>query len=158
LTVLAVAFALLAGSPPPSRADAVLVDGTIGLYLGWVAVATVADVAAVLVASGVNPTGPTAEVWAVTALAAVGIVGAGLARAGRGRIAPTAALVWGLVWIAVGRVDGEPESVPTAVTAILAAALVLVATVLGRGGAGRTTSGGHVATTQKGQNAGKGHR
>jgi hypothetical protein len=132
LTVLVVAFARLPGSPPPSRADAVLVDGTIGLYLGWVAVATVADVAAVLVASGVDATGARADVWAVTALAAVGVVGAGLARAGRGRIAPAAALVWGLVWIAVARVDGEPESVPAAVAAILAAAVTVAATALGR--------------------------
>jgi uncharacterized membrane protein YjjP (DUF1212 family) len=42
-----------------------------------------------------------------------------------------AAIAWGLVWIAVARWDGMPQSTPTAVTAAAAAVVVLgVALVL----------------------------
>src|SRR5687768_2939773 len=41
--------------PSYGSAESVLVDGTFGLYLGWVTVATCANVTAAFVASGVDP-------------------------------------------------------------------------------------------------------
>ena len=125
VAVLAVAWARLLRTPPASRLEAALVDGTVGLYLGWVCIATVADVAAALADAGVDSTGPVATAWAVTILAVATLVGAGLAVLGRGRLAPAAALAWGLAWIAVARATGEPASGVTAAAAGVAAAVTV---------------------------------
>jgi hypothetical protein len=112
-------------SRPASRVEAVVLDVTMGLYLGWVAIATVANVAAGLAAGGVDDLVVGAEVWAVLVLVGAGAVGVALVLVGGGGIPAAAALSWGLVWVAVARTTGEPVSRPTAVTAVLAAAVVL---------------------------------
>ena len=47
-----------ADRPATTWAERFIVDGTFGLYLGWVSVATVANITATLVDSGVNPAAP----------------------------------------------------------------------------------------------------
>jgi hypothetical protein len=125
LATLVVVFVRLTRSRPSLWVEAVLLDGTMGLYLGWVAIATVANIAAALSAAGVTDLGLGANVWAVIVLAAAGAVGVGLAVAGRGRLAVAASLSWGLVWIAVARSSGDPASTSAAVTAVLAAAATM---------------------------------
>lgn len=138
LAVLARIFVILRTSRSAGAVDAIVTDGTFGLYLGWVCVATVANVAAALVGAGVGSAdGPGASVWAVVVLIVAALVGLALAVAGRGRIAPMLSLCWGLAWVAVGRFGGELVSVPAAVAALVAAAVVLVATLLVRVTAGR---------------------
>ncbi|CAN5429950.1 hypothetical protein BH23ACT6_BH23ACT6_07550 [soil metagenome] len=112
--------------------DRVIVDGTFGLYLGWVSVATCANVTAALVESGVEPGPLLSDVAAVAVL--VVVAGLGFVFAGRlgGRFAVGAAMAWGLGWIAVARLGSDPESVVTAGAAIVTAVLVLVAPVLYR--------------------------
>ncbi|WP_110240025.1 tryptophan-rich sensory protein [Nocardioides gilvus] len=109
-----------------SVVDVVVTDATMGLYTGWVSVAVCANIAATLVDSGVDPGAPWPDVWAITVLVAVGLVGVVLALVTRANIAIAVALAWGLSWIAVGRLNGEPESIVTAVTAIVVA-FVLIA-------------------------------
>ncbi|GGC90259.1 hypothetical protein GCM10011512_16480 [Tersicoccus solisilvae] len=127
LGVLVVLYRRLVTGARPRPVEAVLVDGTFGLYLGWVSVATCANVTAALAApladAGVD-LGAGAAWWAILVLAVVAVVGAAVALAGEGRVAPAVALVWGLAWIAVSRLDGELRSTSTAVTAIAAAVLV----------------------------------
>ncbi|MCW5952053.1 MAG: hypothetical protein KIT69_07330, partial [Propionibacteriaceae bacterium] len=53
--VLGVLVRRLGEGPPASRIEAVVVDGTFGVYLGWVSVASVANITAVLVAAGLDP-------------------------------------------------------------------------------------------------------
>ena len=113
-----------------STFEKVVVDGTFGLYLGWVSVATAANITATLVDSGLNPPLPVAELWAVGVLAVAALIGVVLARVLGGRIGVALAMGWGLAWIAVGRIDGEPASTLTGVAAALAAAVVLTATGL----------------------------
>lgn len=113
LAVLARIFVLLRTTRTAGVVDAVVTDGTFGLYLGWVCVATVANVTAALVGAGT-----------VGAL-----IGVALAVAGRGRLAPMLSLCWGLVWVAVGRFGGELVSVPAGIAALVAAGVVLVVTV-----------------------------
>jgi hypothetical protein len=110
--------------------EKLVVDGTFGAYLGWVAIATAANITATLVASGVNPTHEVAELWAVGVLAVAAAIGATLAKVLDGRIGVAAAMVWGLSWIAVGRLTGEPSSTLTGVAAAVAAAVVLTVTGL----------------------------
>lgn len=132
LLVLIVVLLRIRRIPPTSRVDVVVVDGTIGLYLGWVCVATVANVAAVLADAGVTEAGIGPEAWAIVALGLAGAIGVALAVYTRGRLAIGAAIVWGLVWVAVARTTGDLESMTAAITAGLAASAVAVATVVMR--------------------------
>lgn len=132
LVVLLLVVARLGERATGGPVEAVVVDGTIGLYLGWVTVATVANAFAVAVAAGFDATSPAADVWAVVGLATAGAAGVGYAVWTRGRLAIGAAIAWGLVWVVVARTTGEPRSVPAAVAAGVAALVVVVATASAR--------------------------
>lgn len=132
LAVLCRIFVLLRRSTPKNRIEAVLVDGAIGLYLGWVIIATAANATAVLVAAGFEGFGLAPEIWAAIVLAAAAIVGVALALWGQGRIAPALSLSWGISWVAVARITDEPYSPTTGYVAIAAAAVVLAATAFAR--------------------------
>lgn len=130
LIVLAVVFRRYSRDPAGSWPEAIVVDGTLGLYLGWVCVATCANVSAALVSAGFDGFGINEDVWAVAVLAIVAAIGIWLAIKGRGRLAIAVAIAWGLVWIAVGRTTGSLESMTTAVAAVIAALIVISAAVL----------------------------
>lgn len=132
LVVLVVAFRRCLELPPTNLVDAIVTDGTVGLYLGWVCVASAANVTAALVAAGFDGWGIPPETWAVGVVAVAGLVGVALAVWDRGRIAPTLSLCWGLAWIAVARLTDAPESVVTAVAAIIAVIAVVVVTTTTR--------------------------
>jgi hypothetical protein len=129
LAVLIYAFAVCLDLRPRGRIDAIVTDGTIGLYLGWVCVATAANIAAALVAYGFDGFGLAEEGWAIPVLMVAGGAGIALALRGRGRIAPALSLSWGLAWIAIARLSGDPVSVPTGITAIGVVVIVLAVTV-----------------------------
>ncbi|MHA6523625.1 TspO/MBR family protein [Tessaracoccus sp. G1721] len=111
----------------PAWVERFIVDGSFGLYLGWVSVATAANITATLVDSGVNPAAPASEYLAVAVLAVAATLGVILARSFGGRFAVAAAMAWGLSWIAVGRLTDAPESTITGVAAGVAAAVVVAA-------------------------------
>lgn len=113
--------------PSYGHAETVLVDGTFGLYLGWVTVATCANVTTTLVESGVDPGGLVAEVLAVVVLAVAAGLGVLFARRLGGRWAVGVAMAWGLGWIAFGRVADEPRSLLVGLAAVVAALVVLSA-------------------------------
>ncbi len=129
LAVLVQAFLQAVAYPPASAADSIITDATIGLYLGWVCVATAANVTALLVASGFTGWGLAPEIWSVAVVVVAGVVGILLAVAGHGRISPALTLAWGLSWVAVGRLVGEPTSTVTGVVAVVIAVVVLAVTV-----------------------------
>ncbi|MGY4857605.1 tryptophan-rich sensory protein [Cryobacterium sp. AP23] len=130
LAVLVWIFLIILDTRPRTLIETVLVDGTMGLYLGWVCVATAANISAVLVAAGFTGFGLSADAWGVVVIAVAGLVGVVLAIVGRGRLTPTLALCWGLAWVAVARLTGDLLSTPTAVTAIVAAVAVVAVTVV----------------------------
>jgi len=113
------------------RLEVVLVDGTMGLYLGWVSIATVANTAAALKQAGLTVGEPA---WAVGVLAVAAAVGVGTAVRTRGSLGFGAGLAWGLGWVAAGRANGPATSSVVAVTAGVAAAVVLAATAAARAG------------------------
>ncbi|MWV58053.1 tryptophan-rich sensory protein [Rathayibacter sp. VKM Ac-2754] len=145
LAVLARIFVLLRATRSSGVVDAIITDGTFGLYLGWVCVATVANVTAGLVGAGIGSAdGPGASAWAVIVLIVAALVGLLLAVTGHGRIAPMLSLCWGLSWVAVGRFGGDLVSVPAGIAALVAAAIVLAGTLLLRFTAGRRAGAGGV--------------
>jgi len=130
LAVLVWIFLIVLDTRPRTLVETVLVDGTLGLYLGWVCVATAANITAVLVAAGFTGFGLSPDVWGVVVIAVAGLVGVLLAVVGRGRLTPTLALCWGLAWVAVARLTGDLLSTPTAVAAIVAVVTVVAVTVV----------------------------
>ncbi|PZE65564.1 MULTISPECIES: tryptophan-rich sensory protein [unclassified Curtobacterium] len=132
LVVLIWTFTILRRTPSRGVVEAILTDGTFGLYLGWVCVATAANTAAVLTAAGFRGFGLGQDPWGVVVAAVAGLVGVLIALWGRGRLAPMASLAWGLAWVSVARFEGPLVSVPTAVAAMVAAAAVVVVTVVVR--------------------------
>jgi hypothetical protein len=125
VVVLGVLVRRLTERPSYGVAEVVIVDGTFGAYLGWVCVATCANVTAALVSSGADPGSPASEVWAVAVLVLVAGVGVLLARRLDGRYAVALAIAWGLLWIAVGRATDEPQSTVTAWAAVAAAVVAV---------------------------------
>uniref|UniRef100_UPI003B3BDD83 tryptophan-rich sensory protein n=1 Tax=Pseudactinotalea sp. TaxID=1926260 RepID=UPI003B3BDD83 len=122
----------LAGRPARSTAERVVVDGTFGLYAGWVAVATCANVTAALVDSGVELPGAAGEWVGVLVLGVAVAVAALLAHRVGGRLAVAAAMAWGLAWIAIGRLTDQPASTVVGVAASAAALAVVTLTVVAR--------------------------
>lgn len=125
---------ILGSFPRGGRVETVLADGSFGLYLGWVSIATVANVAAALVSSGVPAVGMQAQFWTVATLTLAALLGVWLAVALGGRWAVAAAMAWGLIWIAVGRLMLSPDSPVAGVAAVVAAVVVLAAVPLVRQG------------------------
>jgi hypothetical protein len=130
LATLVAIIRLLTLHPARSVPERVVVDGTFGLYLGWVAVATCANLAAALVASDVG----VGAAAAVVVIAIVTVAGVVLAVRYGARWTVAAASAWGLAWIAVGRLGAEPRSTTTALVALVAAAVVLGAVAAVRAG------------------------
>jgi hypothetical protein len=135
VAVLAWLFVQIRRMPPRNALDALITDGSIGLYLGWVVVATAANVTAVLAASGFEGWGIAPVVWAVVVVATAAGVGVAIGIAGRGRFAPMLSLCWGLAWVGVARLTDEPASRITGYAALIAAGVVVVVTLGARIGA-----------------------
>lgn len=125
VAVLGVLVRRLAEARPPGALERVVVDATFGLYLGWVTVATCANVTAALVSSGVDPDPPLSTASAVLVLTLAAGVLVLVQRRIAGDWAVALAAAWGLAWIAVGRLTDQPSSAVTAVAALVAAAVVL---------------------------------
>ena len=126
LAVLVRVFVLMQQHRPEGVVDAVITDGTMGVYLGWVCVATIANVSAWLVSLGFTS---GATVWAIIVLVVAAGVGVFLAQYSGGAVAPMLAIVWGLGWLAQGRLSGEVVDTTVGWTAVLAAVVVALTTV-----------------------------
>lgn len=134
VAVLCVVLVRLVRTAPTRRLDGVVTDVTVGLYLGWVCVATLANTAAALAASEVGDLLLGATGWgAVLAVVAAGVVVA-VALFGARRPGVTVpvglAAGWGLAWIAVARFQGPLTDQTVAVAATLAAVVALAAPVV----------------------------
>lgn len=134
VVVLGILVRRLSEQRTEGQLEHLVLDGTFGLYLGWVTVATCANIAATLVASGVRPEAGIAQALAVLVIAVAAGIGLLLARRLGGRIAVAAAMAWGLGWIAVGRLADQPRSTVTAVAAVLAAVVIAAGAAYARRG------------------------
>lgn len=136
LLVLIKILLILRSESPTSVLDTIITDGTFGLYLGWVAVATAANISALIASFGIDLF--SGWEWAAAGvLAVVAAIGAALAVYTRGRIAPALAMSWGLGWIAAARTSGDFESGIIIAAAAGASAIVLVTAIVQRMSAGR---------------------
>ena len=131
LIALCVTFriSVLTRAPRGGWVDALLIDGVTGLHLGWVTLATVANIAAWLTGIVPESWADAASVWGLAVLAVVAVIGLGIAWASSWRVAPGIALAWGLSWLAVGRLAAEPQNTVIGVAAIVVAVIVLLVPV-----------------------------
>lgn len=113
-------------SPPHGWVDRILIDGVTGLHLGWVTLASVANLTAWLTEIGPAEWENVAEVLGVVVLVVVALIGVTLSWV-TARLAPALALTWGLSWLAVARLTDEPRSDVIGYTAAVVAAVILVA-------------------------------
>lgn len=119
----------LVGQPPSGIVELLALYVTFGLYLGWVCVATVANVTAAAVGTGVR-LGGAEPVVAVVVLLVAGALGLWLDKALPGQPMIGVAMGWGLAWIAVGRLLVQPQSLLVGAVAAICAAGVLAAHVI----------------------------
>lgn len=132
VVIMLLFFALLAAvrtmndHPTETRLEGALVDTPIGLYLGWVLLAAAANAAAFLTDAGADLFGWAGTTWAMIGILAVLMSAAVVCSTDRGRLAVAAATSWGLLWIAIERVLGEPRAVDVAFVAALAIFLLLI--------------------------------
>lgn len=129
LVVLVLVLRICIAVPRRSLLELLLVDGTFGLYLGWVTIATIANTAAALAASDVGPLGLGPTLWSVVLLATAAMIGLAFALQTGGRLGFALALTWGLVWVAVARTIDEPRDPSVATAAVCAAVVTLGAAV-----------------------------
>ncbi|CAM3499805.1 hypothetical protein GCM10007368_27700 [Isoptericola cucumis] len=133
VAVLCVILVRLVRLPPGGRLDMVVTDVTVGLYLGWVCVATLANTAATLSASEVGALGLGASGWGVVLVVLGALVVSAVAVYGSRRPSVTVpvglAAGWGLAWIAVARFEGPLTDQTVAVAAAAAAALAVAVPV-----------------------------
>lgn len=134
VAVIAVLFAVLvalldrlAESCPETRAEVIVMDGTFGLYAGWLCVSVFANVAVWLQSLGVTA-GATA--WSLIVLALAATAGIALMVLARVWLPVLAGLVWAFGWIAYARASGDVHSTVTAIAAGAAGALVVGAAVV----------------------------
>lgn len=132
LVSLAVAVGRMAGWRAPfTGAERWLVWITCGIYLGWITVATVANVAQALSAAGQVELGLGGEVWGGVMLLAAGAIAAAVTLRTR-NAGYAGAVIWALIAvIAARRSPPELTRSPTvAWVAVLAAAVVTLALVM----------------------------
>lgn len=139
LIVLVVIILRLNRTPARGWLDRLLVDGSNGLHLGWVTVATVANTSAWLTRDAPQSWEAQADVWGTLVLVVVAVIGVATALVTR-RTAPALASAWGVAWLAGNRLTGEPESVMIGITGIIVAILILAAGLLAAVGNVRRTT------------------
>ena len=136
LVILALAVVLgalvkrLHDHPDTTPVGRVIVDGTFGLYLGWVTAAATTNVAAAGTAEGWGFGGTTDEWIAVAVLVVAVLLTAVYARFLGPRVTVAAAVVWALVWIGVARTTDEPASQLVGTAAFVLAAVTLLIWVI----------------------------
>ena len=113
---------------PVSRGERWAVHVPFSIYLGWITVATIANVTDLLWSLGWNGFGLSAEVWFLIMLGATIII-AGLMAFTRGDVAYLLVLVWALAGIAVKHSDVQSLAMAAAVAAGIVVVFVIIGVV-----------------------------
>jgi hypothetical protein len=113
-----------------SRREKLFFHVPFSVYLGWITVATIANVAAVLVWAGVQPYTKTAVIWTILVILVATVIGV-LMLWTRTDIAYGLVIVWALVGIVMKRLDPRYfVEVTVAATASIAALIICVGVII----------------------------
>lgn len=103
---------------------------TFGVYLGWVNVASIANVAALLSSWNVGFGSTWAPYLALALLATAVIIAMGVCWYSNGKLYTALAMGWGIAWIGHSRLSGSNESSLVGYGALIAAAVLLGGAIL----------------------------
>ncbi len=128
VTLIVIYRRLAIGKPDPSLtlADKALMQFPFSIYLGWITVATIANVASVANYLGWNGFGIAEPTWSAIMMM-VAVVVAGLLLFNRRNLSYAGVLIWALFGIRAAQADVAI----VANTAVIAAALILVLALVG---------------------------
>jgi len=118
------------GRAPAALGEKLAVRVPFSIYLGWITVATIANVTDLFYDLGWQPAAGSAQAWAVVMLAAAVIIAA-LMSYFRADVAYLAVLVWAFVGIALNPLPRFADAATVKTGAWVAAALVVVLAVGG---------------------------
>lgn len=128
-TLLAIHEILAVGRTIPTHAERWFFRVPFSIYLGWITVATIANVTAVLVQAGWNGFGLQPEVWTVGVMVVATLI-TGAVLATRRNAAYALVVLWALAGIAIKRsADASPASQVVFVMAVVCGVLVAVAII-----------------------------
>jgi hypothetical protein len=113
-------------NPALPTAEKVLVQGSFSLYLGWITVATIANISSYLVFLGWDGFGIAGPTWSAIMMA-VAVVVAGILLVNRQNLAYAGVLVWAFFGIRAA----FPAVAIVANTALVAAVLVILLALIG---------------------------
>jgi hypothetical protein len=131
LVSLAIAVGRTAGwRTPLTGAERWLVWAACGVYLGWITVATVANVAQALAAAGVTELGLGGEAWGMVMLVAAGLIASAATLATRNPAYPLA-VIWALAAVFAARRVPPVVTQSDAVAYVALGAAARVAVALG---------------------------
>ncbi|MFO7942075.1 MAG: tryptophan-rich sensory protein [Bacillota bacterium] len=104
LTSLILIVSRLQSAPAPSGRQRWMVDIPFSVYLGWISVATIANVSVFLTAAGWNGWGMSDLAWTVAMIVVAGILGA-LAVLRNGNFAYALVIIWALAGVGAANAD-----------------------------------------------------
>jgi hypothetical protein len=113
-----------------SRAEAWLVYYAFSIFLGWITVATVANIAQTLTAFGWGGWGIDAQTWGVVALLLAGVIASVATAATRGNAPYALTVIWALIAVAVNQFSRATPASSTMVGAVAVGMALLVGTTL----------------------------
>ncbi len=127
-TLIAIYLRLEIGRPNSalSTADKLLVQGPFSLYLGWIMVATIANISSFFVSVNWDGFGIAGQTWSAVMIS-VAVIVAGVLLFNRRNLAYAGVLVWALFGIRAA----FPGEAIIANTALIAAVLIVVLALLG---------------------------
>lgn len=112
--------------PAATSLEGSLVDVPLGLFLGWTGFTALSHTAGALSLNGFSWLWDDDFRWALVGLGIVVVMGSVVCSTDRGRIAVALAVVWGIGWVVVERVVGQPQSLLIAGITALAGFLLLI--------------------------------
>jgi len=127
-TLIAIYVRLGIGKTKVGLADRFVVHLPFSVYLGWITVATIANVSAALVWLNWDGAGISAETWAILVIA-VALVITGLMLFTRKDFAYSLVIIWALVGIAVKQSANQTIVMVAEVSAVIVA-IMLIATII----------------------------
>ena len=113
-----------------SRAEAWLVYVTFSVFLGWITVAPVANIAQTLTAYGWDRWGVDTQAWGVVALLLAGVIASVATAAMRGNAPYALTVIWALIAVAVNQFSRTTPASSKMVGAVAVGMALLVGTAL----------------------------
>jgi hypothetical protein len=129
LLLIAIYLRLEIGRAAVSSAERWLVHVPFSIYLGWITVATIANVTTVLDYLGWSGWGTSDETWAVIVLVAAGLIAAAVSLT-RGDVAYSLVIMWALAGIAVKHAGTSVVSVTAWIVTAFVGVMLVVGVVL----------------------------